>query len=224
MKKTPRYIVAGRYPWDKVAYSKIKLPGRWRYAQYPFGLTAMALAKYKPDCVFVLHWSKIIPTVKFYKFIGFHMTDLPYGRGGTPLQNLIMRGHTTTKLTAFRLTAQLDGGPIYLKSKLSLRGTAHEIYTRASLLAVDMIRQIVSGKAHPRPQDGPITHFYRRKPLDSQIGGIASLRGIYDFVRMLDADGYPRAFLKRGKYRYEFSQARLKRASLEAKVKITCES
>jgi len=27
-----------------------------------------------------------------YEIILFHMTDLPYGRGGSPLQNLIVRG------------------------------------------------------------------------------------------------------------------------------------
>ncbi len=37
-----------------------------------------------------------------------HMTDVPYGRGGSPLQNLIARGHTSTKLTAMRMTAEVD--------------------------------------------------------------------------------------------------------------------
>lgn len=32
----------------------------------------------------------------------FHMTNFPYGRGGSPLQNLMKRGHHTTTITALR--------------------------------------------------------------------------------------------------------------------------
>ena len=56
------------------------------------------------------------------------MTDLPYGRGGSPLQNLIMMGKRNTKLTAFKCVKKLDSGPIYLKKKLSLDGNLEEIF------------------------------------------------------------------------------------------------
>ena len=54
--------------------------------------------------------------------LGFIWTDLPYGRGGTPLQNLILRGHQNTKLSAFKLVDEMDAGPIYLKADLFFRG------------------------------------------------------------------------------------------------------
>ncbi len=57
------------------------------------------------------------------------MTDLPYGRGGSPLQNLIQRGHTSTMLTALRCGAGLDTGDVYLKQPLSLHGSAEEIFS-----------------------------------------------------------------------------------------------
>ena len=231
MLKIHRYLVAGRYAWDRAAYKKIcKLSGQWHYTQYPFMMTRENLAKINPKYIFLLHWSKIIPNEVFNKYIcvGFHMTDLPYGRGGTPLQNLILRGYTATKLTAFRITSKLDAGPIYLKENLSLRGTAHQIYARASLLAVTMIKQMIANKVSPRAQDGPVVHFNRRKVLDSRIGYQPSLRRLYDFIRMLDAPGYPNAYLLNHEYqpvyRFEFTGAKLKRASVEAKVKITCES
>ena len=46
---------------------------------------------FSPDWIFIPHWSyKKIPKEIFnnYRCVVFHMTDLPYGRGGTPLQNL----------------------------------------------------------------------------------------------------------------------------------------
>ena len=45
---------------------------------------------------------------------------------------------------------------------------------------------------------------------------------MYDFIRMLDAPGYPHAFLETKKYRIIFQNARLdKRNQLEAKVTVT---
>ena len=60
----------------------------------------------------------------------FHMTDVLYGRGGSPLQNFIIRGHKETKLTAMKCVKELDAGPVYLKEFLSLLGNAEEIYMR----------------------------------------------------------------------------------------------
>ena len=46
------------------------------------------------------------------------MTDLPFGRGGSPLQNLIERGIKQTKISAIKCVKELDGGDIYLKRDL----------------------------------------------------------------------------------------------------------
>ena len=47
------------------------------------------------------------------------MTDLPFGRGGSPLQNLIVRGYKSTKLTAIKVQSGIDTGDIYLKKPFS---------------------------------------------------------------------------------------------------------
>ena len=71
------------------------------------------------------------------------MTDLPYGRGGTPLQNLIIRGHSETMISAIRCEKKIDAGPVYLKKKLSLDGTAEKIYLRAYKIIEKMIFEII---------------------------------------------------------------------------------
>ena len=52
---------------------------------------AAQLEASNPDFVFFPHWSwKIPPSIyENYNCVVFHMTDLPFGRGGSPLQNLI---------------------------------------------------------------------------------------------------------------------------------------
>src|SRR2546427_4886313 len=54
-------------------------------------LAAEKLKQIRPDFVFFPHWSWPIPEEIHSQFecVIFHMTDLPYGRGGSPLQNLI---------------------------------------------------------------------------------------------------------------------------------------
>jgi methionyl-tRNA formyltransferase len=44
---------------------------------------------------------------------------------------------------------------------------------------------------------------------------------LHDFIRMLDADGYPHAFLEYGKFRLEFSRSALYEGRVVADVRIT---
>jgi methionyl-tRNA formyltransferase len=184
--------------------------------------TREVLDELAPELVFVPHWSHIIPAAVFENFecVMFHMTDLPYGRGGSPLQNLISRGHTETRLTAFRCTAELDAGPIYHQMPLGLEGTAQQIYERSTELVEQMIAHIVATRPEPRPQQGEPVLFKRRTPDMSDLSGLHDPGQIYDHIRMLDAEGYPRAFLQSGRLRLEFSDASLDDEGVTARVRI----
>jgi methionyl-tRNA formyltransferase len=60
------------------------------------------------------------------------MTDLPFGRGGSSMQNLISRGICQTKLSAIQCVEEIDAGDIYLKKDFSLKeGSAKELYLKA---------------------------------------------------------------------------------------------
>ena len=149
------------------------------------------------------------------------MTDLPFGRGGSPLQNLIIRGYTETKLSAIRCVKELDAGDIYLQKKLSLYGSAEEIFLRASKLMVEMMQEIIGKKFVPTPQKGEIVTFKRRKPKEGNISSLTDINKVFDYIRMLDAEGYPRAFLDIGQLHLEFERASLKDGCIKADVKIT---
>jgi methionyl-tRNA formyltransferase len=219
------YVVAAKGVRNRVVFDQViaKRPGRWVLLDAPADLTAEKLALLNPRCVFFVHWSWKVPPeiVRDYECIGFHMTDLPYGRGGSPLQNLILRGKRTTMLTAFRLVDELDAGPVYLKAPLSLDGRAEDIYTRASRLAADLIGRILEEQPTPVPQQGEVVTFRLRTPAESRLPDSAPPQELYDFIRMLDADGYPRAFAVVGGCRCEFSDATLDGGILRAQVRFT---
>jgi len=222
-----RYIVAGCKSWHRRLFDEVlsKRAGDWHYVGAREELSVVSIRELRPRYAFFLHWSWKVPPeiLEEVECICFHMTDVPYGRGGSPLQNLIARGHRDTKLTALRMTAEFDAGPVYMKRNLSLRGGAEEIYIRATTLSAEMIQQIVQHEMQPSPQTGEPVNFRRRKPEESQIAKLDSLEQLHDFIRMLDAEGYPRAFLSHAGYRFEFSRSALYDGRIAADVHITVE-
>jgi len=223
-KKKTKYVVVGCKPWSKSIFdSRIsRYPGEWFFIRRQKNLTEKKLKEISPRYIFFLHWSWKVPEkiIKNYECICFHMTDVPYGRGGTPLQNLIIRGHEKTKLTALKMTEDFDAGSVYLKKPLLLNGRAEEIYFRVNNLAADMILDIIKRKINPRQQRGKITIFKRRKPEESEIPKLKNVKKLYDFIRMLDAKGYPKAFLKYKDFIFEFSHPQLFKNEINCKTKI----
>ena len=180
------------------------------------------LHAFGPRLIFFPHWSWMIPEELHAKFtcVIFHMTDLPYGRGGSPLQNLIVRGHKETVMSALRCVSELDAGPIYLKRALSLAGTAEQVLDRASNLMEDMIVDILEKDLAPVSQQGNVVQFQRRVPADGNIRDLDSPERAYDYIRMLDGEGYPPAFLDTSHLRLEFSGAMLSEDEVMATVRI----
>jgi methionyl-tRNA formyltransferase len=219
------YLVLGCKAWNRRLFDESLrlLPGQWTYVDSAKSLTLDFVHKLPPRYIFFLHWSWRVPDqiVRRFECVCFHMTDVPFGRGGSPLQNLIVRGHRETKLTALRMTEEFDAGPVYLKEPLSLEGGAEEIYLRAGRLSAKMIERIVREEITPVAQQGKAVNFKRRTPPESEVGRFSSLDALYDFIRMLDAEGYPRAFFHHSGLRFEFSRPALYDGRIVADVKIT---
>ena len=173
------------------------------------------LRKLNPDIVFFpyWHWKVDKKILQKYLCIGFHTSSLPFGRGGSPVQNQIIRGIYKSQICALKFNEIIDGGPIYLRKKILFKGTANEIFLNIFNKINSMIKDIVFKIPKPKEQKGKITIFKRRKPHQSKINFDGSLTKIYDFIRMLDLDfkNFPKAFLNSGKYRIEFQKPVLKK-------------
>jgi len=186
-------------------------------------LTYDRIAELKPKYIFFPHWSWIIPKEIHENFecVVFHMTDLPFGRGGSPLQNLISLGIENTKISALKVVEELDAGPVYLKKDLNLNGSAEEIFIRASkIIFREMIPEILESTLIPKEQRGRVVNFKRRRREDGDISQLNTLEKVFDCIRMLDAEGYPKAFLETEHFVLEFSRASLKTDHIIADVRI----
>lgn len=225
MKDESKYVVVGSRPWNRTVFDEVisKYPGIWRFLGSPEELTSDSMGQINPKYIFFLHWSWKVPEsiLNQYSCVCFHMTDVPYGRGGSPLQNLIARGHRETKLTALRMVEDFDAGPVYLKKSLCLEGSAEEIFIRATYLSAKMIKTIIKENPEPKPQQGEPTVFNRRRSEQSRIETQDSLQALHDFIRMLDAEGYPPAFIEYEGFKYSFKRAALYNGKIVADVVIT---
>lgn len=220
-------IILSEKSWHLELFMKLKIEFKeikWTLINNKVDFNEIFLSKLKPDIIFIPHWSYIINETIFNKFkcILFHMTDLPYGRGGSPLQNLIIRNKKKTKISAIKVDYGIDEGDIYLKSELDLSGSAKEIFLRSSLVIYEMIFEIVTKNPKPIPQVGKVTSFKRRTPSQGSVIDLINLGQIYDYIRMLDCKGYPNAFIENPKIKFEFYNAKYDKNNnlIDANVRI----
>ena len=221
-----RYIILSEKTWHKNIIKNIASnfeKTEWYFIDNKLDFNFKNIKNINPTKIFIPHWSYIIKKEIFSEFdcVVFHMTDLPFGRGGSPLQNLIIRGFNKTKITALKIDEGIDTGDIYLKKDCSLDGSARIIFERAAIIVENMITEIIKKNIKPVPQSGEIIEFSRRKPNESDIFKINDIKLMFDYIRMLDCDGYPHAYIETDSFKIEFSNAELKsKNNLEANVRI----
>ena len=172
-------------------------------------LTPQYVKKIKPEYIFFPDWSWIIPKeiVENYKCVCFHESNLPKFRGGSPLQNQIIRGITKTKSTAFFMTEGIDEGDILLQKTLSLEGSLTDIFNRMIENDYEMIIKIIQGRYKIKKQTGKPTTLKRRRPEQSELKSLNySKKYLHKFIRMLE-DPYPNAFIKIGSKKIVFKSS-----------------
>ena len=180
------------------------------------------IKKINPKLIFFPDWSWIIPNeiVQKYPCVCFHESNLPKFRGGSPIQNQIIRGIKKTKTTSFIMNEKLDAGDVLIKKDLSLEGSLDDIFSRMISNDYFLINKIINGKFKKQKQIGKITTYKRRKPEESELYTLdLSKKYLYNFIRML-ADPYPNAFIRIGKNKIIFKDVKYDGKKLEFKGEI----
>ena len=219
------YAIASHRPWNRTLCFRLerRIGQAFKLIDTPEKLDPDHLRSSEVRTIFFPHWSYKIPASVYNSFecIIFHMTDLPYGRGGSPLQNLIISGHENTVISALRCVETLDSGPVYLKRPLNLNGSAEEIFIRADRIIESMIVTLIEERHEAVPQVGEPTLFKRRRPEQGDWSEVKDLDRVFDYIRMLDATGYPPAFIDVGRFRLFFTRASRRSDAVLSDVRIT---
>ena len=175
---------------------------------------------HKPDFIMFPHWSHKVPAEIYqnFKCICFHSTPLPYGRGGSPIQNMISLGHDETEVCSLLMTEEFDAGPIYIRSKVSLEGNLDQILVRIYKVIADQIFELLKKDIEPIEQVGEVVKFSRI--IDNTIKFSEQLNKIFDKIRMLDSSIYPQSYIDVEDCKIEFKNAKYVEDQIQASVTI----
>jgi len=220
------FVVANSNSWFSEQALTAKFTGHdFHFIREKHHLTSEALSLINPRYVFFPHWSWRVPEQIFRRWecVVFHVAPLPYGRGGSPIQNLIQQGFQESPFHALRMEDELDAGPIYLSTKVGLGGSLGDILRELSNSAIEMIGEIIAGEPEPTAQSGQVHVFQRRSPEMSEIQRSDSPSDIYDKIRMVDFGEYPRAFIPFGDGVIRLTDARIESGRLFARAEFKSE-
>lgn len=162
------------------------------------------------DILFLISCTEIITSEirnRFSKTLLIHESDLPKGRGWSPLQWLIVEGVNRIPLTLLEALDKVDSGPIWAKRFVDFEG--HELVDEITLkiftekinlldFAINNFNSII-----PEPQSqGNSSYYPRRFPKDSEIDVNRSISEQFNKIRIADEVRYP-CFFKFKDYKYK---------------------
>lgn len=178
------------------------------------------LKKKQIKIIFFPHWSyKVSPKVlNNFQCINFHTAPLPYGRGGNPIQNLILRKIKNAPVCALLMNNHLDAGPIYSKKIISLSGNLEDIFKRISNAIYKLIKIILKKNLTPAKQKGSVKKFKRLNYKLNRLKNNLKFDDVYDSIRMLDHKEYDPTYMQFKNFSIHFRKAK------KIKNKIICEA
>jgi len=153
--------------------------------------------EYSPDIILFYGWSWIISEniVDKYKCIMLHPSKLPKYRGGSPIQNQIIRGENNSAVTLFLMDKRMDAGRIIFQEPMSLSGSISNIFNRIEELGYKGTMQFLNNPTKGVNQSEEDATYFKR--LTEKQGEITldeltskSANYLYNKVRMLQ-EPYP---------------------------------
>jgi methionyl-tRNA formyltransferase len=155
--------------------------------------------------VFILSYFKIIEKqfLKKHKHnLVVHESALPKGKGWAPLFWQILEGENKTPVVLLEASEFADGGDIYLKDTILLKG--NELYDeirekqakKTEELCLKYLQEYDTLK--PVPQKGKSTYYRKRNSLDSRLNINATIKEQYNLLRIASNNEFPAFFIFRG--------------------------
>lgn len=159
----------------------------------------------KGDVCLLLSCTKLIQE-EFLKLnennIVIHASDLPSGKGFSPLQWQILEGKNQITLTLFEVVNEVDSGPYYIKDIVEYDGTEmlpdlrDKMAKKINWMALKYINEYYS--IEPIKQFGVESFYPRRKKEDDEIDPQKNIIELFNHFRVADNKKYPLFFKHMG--------------------------
>ena len=125
------------------------------------------------DLVFVLGYKKVLKGEILSSnklLLVIHESDLPNGRGFSPVQWQILEGKSEITVCLLEITKEVDAGNIFEKMVLSLDGSElyEEIRKKQALVTFELIARFLKKYPNPSFEGRGNPTFYRDASFDSQ--------------------------------------------------------
>ena len=163
------------------------------------------------DLCFYLSCSQVAPAEVLDRFehnLVVHESDLPLGRGWSPLSWQIIDGASDIAVTLFEAEQSVDSGVIYAQEWLHFDGTEllRELRDEQAFATINLCRNFVTeypaSVVSGLQQLGPESRYRQRTPADSALDPDVPLAEQFDLLRVVDNERYPATLeMRGGKYR-----------------------
>jgi methionyl-tRNA formyltransferase len=135
--------------------------------------------------------------------IVIHASDLPKGKGFSPLQWQVEEGASSITLTLFEAVDEVDAGPYYLKDSFTLDGTEllPEIREKMAILIKAMAIKYLKNynSLAPVEQKGEEYHYSRRSEVNDELDISLSIEDQINKFRVADNERFPLFFKYKNK-------------------------
>ena len=162
----------------------------------------------KADFCFYLGFSRIVSKDHLNKFknnLVVHESDLPQGKGWSPLTWQVIEGKSKIVSSIFEADEKVDNGNIYLQDyiKLSNVDLINELRKKQAKITIKLCQKFIDFYPNvlnqSRVQNGKESFYIRRQQKDSSLDINKSIRSQFNLLRTVDNALYPAFFEYKGK-------------------------
>ena len=169
------------------------------------------------DMLFLISCTEVIGKNirdNFKHTLVIHESDLPHGRGWSPLIWQIIEGQDRITITLFDAVDDVDAGDVWTKETIHIEN--HEIIDEvnyklfsAKLKLVDFAIENMN-KIIQTPQSNiESSNYTRRTPEDSKLDINKSIADQFDLLRIVDKKRYP-CFIEHRGHKYKITMEKIK--------------
>ena len=173
---------------------------------YKFTISYDCNAIRNQDIVFILGYTRILSKIFLNSNrlnLVVHESNLPNGKGFSPIQWQILKGAKSIPICLFEAKEKVDSGSIFLKSRFFLDG--FELYDEIRLKQACSTIKLISNflRNYPyqskRAQFGYTSFFPRRMLAASELDINKSIKSQFNLLRICNNSEWPSFFIYEGK-------------------------
>lgn len=157
------------------------------------------------DIVFIIGYTRILPTQFLQKNrlnLVVHESDLPKGKGFSPIQWQLLEGESEIKITLIEATSKVDSGDIFLQKNLVFKGT--ELYEEIREIQAKGTFSIIYEFLENYPnikqkkQVGSESFYPRRTKDDGELDISKTIEENFNLMRIGNNQSWPSFFYYKG--------------------------